>query len=121
MKAAVKKAWVAALRSGKYKQGRGKLRTADNKFCCLGVLCNLHAQAHPQFAATQTNPTSYDNAEAFPSRRVMEWAGMSEYANDVVTIKGMQSCLPGHNDGHPAFKLKRRTFKQIADAIEAQL
>lgn len=36
-----KKKWVKALRSGEYKQGRTKLRSLDDKFCCLGVLCNL--------------------------------------------------------------------------------
>lgn len=32
--------WVAALRSGKYKQGVGGLRR-DDRFCCLGVLCEI--------------------------------------------------------------------------------
>ena len=36
----VKEKWVAALRSGKYKQGQGELRSRHNRFCCLGVLCN---------------------------------------------------------------------------------
>lgn len=47
-----KKQWVAALRSGEYKQGSGKLRqqavddngdytAAKQEFCCLGVLCDL--------------------------------------------------------------------------------
>lgn len=35
-----KKAWVKALRSGKYKQGRGTL-LEDNRFCCLGVACSI--------------------------------------------------------------------------------
>lgn len=30
--------WDAALRSGKYQQGRGLLQTSDGRFCCLGVL-----------------------------------------------------------------------------------
>lgn len=37
----LKAKWVKALRSGKYKQGKGVLRTADNKFCCLGVLVDV--------------------------------------------------------------------------------
>lgn len=37
-----KKRWVAALRSGQYKQTRKKL-TNGTAFCCLGVLCNLEA------------------------------------------------------------------------------
>ncbi len=33
--------WVTALRSGEYVQGRGWLRTPSDKFCCLGVLCDI--------------------------------------------------------------------------------
>ena len=36
----IKSKWVAALRSGKYKQGQGKLRVND-RYCCLGVLCDI--------------------------------------------------------------------------------
>jgi hypothetical protein len=39
----VMKRWIAALRSGKYKQGKNALRTHD-RFCCLGVLCDLNAK-----------------------------------------------------------------------------
>lgn len=35
--------WVAALRSGEYEQGEGSLRTG-NKYCCLGVACDLFAK-----------------------------------------------------------------------------
>jgi hypothetical protein len=35
-----KQRWVAALRSGQYKQGHQRLRT-DDKYCCLGVFCDL--------------------------------------------------------------------------------
>lgn len=33
--------WIAALRSGEYKQGRGWLRPEKDEFCCLGVLLDL--------------------------------------------------------------------------------
>jgi hypothetical protein len=33
--------WVAALRSGKYTQGRSRLRNDDNSHCCLGVLVDV--------------------------------------------------------------------------------
>ena len=36
-----KKKWIAALRSGEYKQGRKVLRNSNDEFCCLGVLCDL--------------------------------------------------------------------------------
>jgi hypothetical protein len=40
MKAELKQLWVAALRSGKYAQGKSYLRV-KNEYCCLGVLCDL--------------------------------------------------------------------------------
>lgn len=36
----VVKNWVAALRSGEYKQGTGAMCAYDN-YCCLGVLCEV--------------------------------------------------------------------------------
>jgi hypothetical protein len=41
MKAELKQKWVEALRSGKYVQGTGVLRTTADEYCCLGVLCDL--------------------------------------------------------------------------------
>ena len=40
-KAEAKARWIEALRSGQYKQGTQGLRTTDNRFCCLGVLCDV--------------------------------------------------------------------------------
>lgn len=50
MKKKIAKMWADALRSGDYKQGIGRLRNEHNHFCCLGVLCNLHAIHHPNIA-----------------------------------------------------------------------
>lgn len=33
--------WVAALRSGKYEQGRAALHKEGGGMCCLGVLCDV--------------------------------------------------------------------------------
>lgn len=41
MKKNVKEKWVAALKSGDYKQGVGRLRDKDDHYCCLGVLCDV--------------------------------------------------------------------------------
>ncbi len=40
MKSEWTRKWVAALRSGKYEQTKGRLRTSSG-FCCLGVLCDI--------------------------------------------------------------------------------
>jgi hypothetical protein len=45
MKTYWKNKWTKALRSGKYKQGTGYLRSADKEYCCLGVLCDIVAQS----------------------------------------------------------------------------
>jgi hypothetical protein len=37
----MKARWIAALRSGDYKQAPSALRTHDG-YCCLGVFCDLH-------------------------------------------------------------------------------
>jgi hypothetical protein len=40
MKKSIAMEWVAALRSGEYKQARGSLQQNDG-YCCLGVLCEV--------------------------------------------------------------------------------
>ena len=37
----LKAKWLKALRSGRYKQGRGALRDENNCYCCLGVLGDI--------------------------------------------------------------------------------
>lgn len=37
----LKQKWLDALRSGKYAQGQNRLRTNDDKYCCIGVLCDV--------------------------------------------------------------------------------
>lgn len=40
------KQWVAALDSGEYKQGKGKLHNENNEYCCLGVACKITIPKH---------------------------------------------------------------------------
>ncbi len=110
----IKAKWVAALRSGEYTQGTGQLRNTDNNFCCLGVLCNIHAQEHPEIAARQTFPEEYLYTSDLLPIDVCNWAGVELAAGDRVVINDELRVLSHHNDsGH--------TFAEIADAIEAQL
>jgi hypothetical protein len=37
----IKYLWLEALTSGEYEQGKFQLKS-ENKFCCLGVLCDIH-------------------------------------------------------------------------------
>lgn len=38
------KAWIRALKSGKYKQTQNKLKR-ENSYCCLGVACDLYLKS----------------------------------------------------------------------------
>ena len=37
----LKQKWIEALKSGKFTQGYGRLRTEEGKYCCLGVFCEV--------------------------------------------------------------------------------
>ncbi|MCA2570675.1 hypothetical protein [Microcystis sp. M42BS1] len=114
----IKKRWVEALRSGKYKQGKNVLRDVDNNFCCLGVLCNLHAQVHPESAKEETNPNHYMGKFSFLPKEVALWAEFTDeeweetlIGVDVGTPEGSLSLLndAGYN------------FKRIAKVIDRYL
>lgn len=100
--------WIAALRSGDYKQGIGVLRTSDNEFCCLGVLCNLHAQSHPGTASRQTVETMYLGEVAYLPDAAKKWAGMR--SNNGESSTGERP-LTWKND-------RGATFNDIAEFIE---
>lgn len=77
MKRSIARKWAKALESGEYAQGTGVLRTeVTNKFCCLGVLCNLHAQDNPDMAATQTEPHIYFEYDTELPDEVVDYSGM---------------------------------------------
>lgn len=81
MNAEIKKMWIEALRSVEYKQGQDWLRTAGNEYCCIGVLCDLHAKA---VGGAWKEPGSargflYEGKRNWLPARVMEWAVLDEY------------------------------------------
>lgn len=58
------KVWVEALRSGKYKQGKGFLRDNRDNYCCLGVFleatgvpCKLTHAQYPREVYEYTGET----------------------------------------------------------------
>jgi hypothetical protein len=108
MNPAVKAKWVAALRSGDYKKGTGKLRDERDCFCALGVLCNIHAQEHPEIAAQQKSKTSYMGGAYSINDHIRKWAGISARHPVVSRIINM-------NDGYSM------SFRKIANEIEAHL
>ena len=109
MKPEIAKLWIEALRSGAYKQGFGYLRNEKNEFCCLGVLCNLHAQAHPKIAQQQVDPYRYLDCASVLPHEVKEWAGMQSPDG---YVRGANS-LVQQNDA------RQESFKSISDFIES--
>lgn len=105
----VKAKWVQALRSGKYKQGRGSLREHD-AYCCLGVLCDIHAKETGGHWDTRGE---YLDCGGILPVSVRCWAGLESRDPEV---GGYYSghCLSTHNDNG-------RPFPEIADLIEAHL
>ena len=137
MNTAIKPLWIAALRSGEYKQGHHTLHSTDGCFCALGVLCDLFAKqfdlkweeqealigADNRFITVMALPHEFMNGEKFysvavPQSPIASWAALQGNPWLYVTTKeGVRSeyHMSEIND-----KLEL-TFDQIADLIEEQL
>lgn len=96
----LKRKWVAALRSGKYKQGKNRLKTKHG-FCCLGVLRDVD---DPKCTRT-TN-------EGLLAPMDAERFGLTT---------GRMRALAGMNDGTGDYDGARKSFKEIADYIARNL
>jgi hypothetical protein len=119
MDPSIKQRWVSALRSGSYHQGRDFLR-CDQSYCCLGVLCDLHARSHAldwcDFGSESGSGRriyAYDDLEAVLPERVVAWSGL-DAQDPVVAHDESLTSITKLND------LKGLSFEQIADLIEEQ-
>lgn len=99
--------WVKALRGGKYKQDKSQLKT-ETGYCCLGVLCDLHAKE----VGKEWDSYFYCGSDAELPAEVSIWSGLMS-ANPRVAGKSLAVL----NDG---FECKPHSFSQIADLIEAE-
>ena len=116
MKRTLAKSWVAALRSGKFKQTKVVLRNVSDKdnprHCCLGVLlevCTRH----------KTLQEHHENMEIalingfLLGDNLLEVVGLSEED---------QTFLTSHNDGHfnhaTGKRAQKWSFNKIATWIE---
>lgn len=110
----VVKKWVAALRSGEYKQTKKFLHTryaGEDRFCCLGVLCDLAVKEGiiPSPSKSDRYHNSYDHERAYLPDSVMEWVKINESTGEYDAVGGN---LSGLND-------KGKSFSEIADIIES--
>lgn len=130
MKKEIAKIWINALRSGKYKQGISALRDKDNKFCCLGVLCDLYDKDRKakkkksiKISAPKYNGNKdmycyvYGTTSDFLPQEVKRWAGMrSNKGSFELITDGTHLNLALINDGDSHLGCKN--FKGIAKIIE---
>ena len=111
MNKSIKKKWLAALRSGKYKQGRGALRSKNNEYCCLGVLCDIHSRDNN----IEWNDNKLDDLKSYLEYRlglppkVCQWAEIDEIG-EYLSKKKPRSLAQQNDLG--------KTFKQIANIIQ---
>lgn len=115
----IKARWVKALRSGKYRQGRRSLRSKEgDRFCCLGVLCDLHRKEvggkwiKDDYRAGKRRG-AMEGGGTLPTA-VSKWAGLGKDDNPSIKIRGHVQAAACHNDAGCR-------FSTIAKAIEAQL
>ena len=133
--------WVAALRSGEYKQIDGRLRSYEPdecgkySYCCLGVLCELHrleqgagewgTSPHGHNGHLTAITTAYDGKPNTLPLSVQKWAGLI-MSSPVVYYKLDEDSLddlPAERREHELTDLNDDAmlyFTQIADVIEEQ-
>lgn len=112
----LKEQWIAALRSGKYSQARGRLRRGD-KFCCMGVLCDVERPNN--WMVDSWYSSTGDNYISVPPTDLLSTAVPGWEGPDTVNLgNGQKSIslaafLVSQNDGEDA------TFEEIADLLES--
>jgi hypothetical protein len=108
----VQKQWVAALRSGKYEQGNVQLRSEEDRYCCLGVACELAVEAGVIEPARGSVSGSflYGNHSSLLPEAVLKWM-------DLRTVSGG---FYGRGQSLAAMNDNGATFEEIADLIESE-
>lgn len=116
----IKARWLEALRGNKYKQGMQALRKKDDRFCCLGVLCDI---THPQ---GWQEPTENDHRHYINDEDKGNWFEFNyknhlsggflpfNLAQELELTTEQESELTAMNDAG-------KTFSEIADWIEVHL
>lgn len=113
----IKAKWLTALRSGKYQQGQNFLQR-DDKFCCLGVLCEVMG-----LEATK----SFENIYEYGSNGSMSYLFPVDDEHPERSCKSIPIAYANKIGLHGALKrdLIRmndhgRSFSEIADKIERE-
>ena len=107
MRAELKAKWLEALRSGRFPQAAGRLKS-DQGYCCLGVLCEVN-----EVPQDRSPIGTYEFT--FQSRFGGEYAG---YAMPPDNYEGLEDW---HYTELVTMNDRGRPFKDIADWIEKNI
>ena len=127
MDEAIKRQWIADLRSGEFEQGKGYLGSVQDdgtvRYCCLGVLTMQYFRANqvpPKFIGGHL-ASSWTVATIFLSAEVMSWAAMVSESGALPEFVDGARHLAELNDGTSLRGVRPHTFAEIADIIEQYL
>lgn len=145
MKADIHAKWMEELRSGKYRQGSGELHyigykrsedgtpePSDERFCCLGILCKMAADAGAVEAEIGRSVVAYggDGETTYLPEQVIEWAGLKYEGERVHTnsnIEESRGILVASPDGRvetsslAVMNDSGVPFDEIADVIKNEI
>lgn len=111
MKRDIQARWIDGLLGGDYEQGSGVLRSRNDKFCCLGVLCDIIDPAG-------WNQYNKDAPYEFKYRKIERIGFLPEsLENEVGLVGDEQYTLSTLNDGGGSFA---RIAAYIRDNIPAE-
>lgn len=105
----MKESWIAALRSGKYKQGKGALQN-NGCFCCLGVLSEIMDVPKEEVCTGYYEFAFFDGAGKLFHNRSVPPGGAFGLDGETITELWIM------NDNSD-----QKSFAQIADWIDANL
>lgn len=107
-----KEAILAALRSGKYKQGRLQLKTLDGKYCCLGVMNEVCALGVDSSAASIDGHLLPSDVQGALS--TVNDGASREDLREAFAVYGLAPAVRRRADGEFG-----ASFKSIANWLEA--
>lgn len=121
----IKAQWLAALRSGEYRQGKRVLHNVDeNTFCCLGVLCDLAVRAGVVSEGRHKyNLRVAADIEVYGSDGDCRSQGGVTLPDEVQEWAGLDSDNPWVGDSGVLAELNDmgRSFEELANLIDRDL
>ena len=82
--------WIESLESEEYEQGTGRLVSKDDRFCCLGVACNVAIENgcdciwvgddsdNWEIEVSESKPYPHSSCGAEMPYKILDWYGITE-------------------------------------------